>query len=100
MLLYFQWDLVCDHAYLSSLATTIYFCGVMIGGLIFGSLSDRWGRKPFMLFTLYSQILVGVALAFANSYPLFVLLRFILGILMQVGVTNVISVFTFSKPCI
>ena len=82
--LYFQFDLVCDKAYLSSLATTIYFCGVMLGGLLFGTLSDHWGRKPFTLGTLYMHIVVGVFIAFSNSYVMFVLLRFLQGILMQV----------------
>ena len=80
-----QWDLVCDRRYLSSLATTIYFSGVMVGGVIFGTLSDLWGRKPFMLFTLYTHIFVGVGIAFADSYIVFVLLRFVQGALMQVG---------------
>ena len=32
---------MCDRAYLAPLVTTVYFCGVMLGGVIFGSLSDR-----------------------------------------------------------
>ena len=57
----------------------------MVGGLIFGSLSDRWGRKPFILLTMYLHIIVGTALAFVHNYTLFVLLRFAQGILMQVS---------------
>ena len=84
----FQYDLVCEDAYLSGLATTIYFCGVMVGGIIFGSLSDRFGRKPFMLLTLYLHILVGVGIPFSPTYSIFVISRFILGILLQVSVTK------------
>lgn len=36
-----QWELVCDRAYIAPLVTTVYFCGVMLGGVIFGGLSDR-----------------------------------------------------------
>ncbi|KAK2155588.1 hypothetical protein LSH36_236g03011 [Paralvinella palmiformis] len=55
----------------------------MIGGLLFGTLSDMFGRKPFVLLTLYAQIGIGVWIAFASNYILFVLLRFGQGILMQ-----------------
>jgi len=57
----------------------------MIGGLLFGTLSDMFGRKPFVLLTLYAQIGIGVWIAFASNYILFVLLRFGQGILMQVS---------------
>ena len=81
----FQWDLVCDQKYLSSLATTIYFCGVMVGGVLFGHLADKFGRKPVMLTCIYMPVIVGVATAFSPWYSIFVGLRFIQGILMQVN---------------
>lgn len=78
-----EWDLVCSKKYLSALATTIYFCGVMLGGLVFGHLADHFGRKPIMLVTLYLPVLVGIGTSFAHRYYLFVLLRFVQGVLMQ-----------------
>ncbi len=81
----FQFDLVCNKWYLVSLSTTIYFCGVMLGGLIFGSLSDRFGRKPFLLVCIYVPIAIWVGIAFANSYILFACLRFLQGVFMQVS---------------
>jgi MFS family permease len=75
---------VCDRRHLASLATTIYFAGVMTGGLLFGFMSDCMGRLPIMLFTLYLSVGVGVAISFAPSYIIFVVLRFIQGMLMQV----------------
>ena len=74
-----------------SLATTIYFAGVMVGGIVFGTLADRFGRKPLMLAALYGHVFVGTALAFANSYTMFVILRFILGFLLQVSYILFIS---------
>ena len=56
----------------------------MIGGVIFGMISDRFGRKKVLLFTLYSHIMVAVAVAFIPNYTGFVILRFIIGFLMQV----------------
>ncbi|XP_064613192.1 organic cation transporter protein-like [Liolophura sinensis] len=78
-----EWDLVCQHKHLVSLSTTVYFCGVMLGGLIFGFLSDYFGRKPFILFTLYSNFAVGIGMFFVPSYAVFTSLRFVQGALMQ-----------------
>lgn len=56
----------------------------MIGGLLFGHLSDNIGRLPVLLITLYLPIGLGVGMAFVPSYTVFVLLRFFQGVLMQV----------------
>lgn len=78
-----EWDLVCDSSFLAKVATTVYFSGVMVGGLVFGVLADKLGRKPVMLITLFIPILIGVGIAFANSYVLFLVLRFLQGAFMQ-----------------
>ncbi|XP_059147188.1 solute carrier family 22 member 3-like [Physella acuta] len=78
-----QFDLVCSDAYLVNLATTVYFSGVTIGGLVFGDLADRYGRLPVMLFTLYTSSVLGVIIAFSVNYTMFVVLRFIQGMLLQ-----------------
>lgn len=78
-----EFNLICGEFYLKNLATTIYFCGVMLGGLLFGSLSDLHGRKPFMLLALYGQIVVGVGIAFSHNLLMFTILRFIQGVFMQ-----------------
>ncbi|XP_025090427.1 solute carrier family 22 member 13-like isoform X3 [Pomacea canaliculata] len=78
-----EWDLVCERKSLGSLATTIYFCGVMLGGILFGHVADHVGRLPVMLGTLYTSVAVGVGLAFVPTYPIFAVLRFVQGVLMQ-----------------
>ena len=79
-----QWGLVCERAYIAPLVTTVYFCGVMLGGVIFGGLSDRLGRKWVMLFCLYSQCTIGIGLHFVQRLAVFMGLRFVQGILIQV----------------
>jgi len=37
----FQFDLVCDRTYLSSLATSLYIIGALIGSLVLGNIADR-----------------------------------------------------------
>ena len=79
-----QWGLVCKYKRYGSLATTVYFGGVMVGGLLFGYLADKFGRKPVMLTTLYIPIIIGAGIAFAPSYIIFVVLRFFQGFFIQV----------------
>lgn len=75
---------MCDNAYKSDLATTIYFCGVTVSGLLFGFLADKYGRRPVVGFTLVSSGAVGVAIVIFRNYVAFVVLRFLLGFLIQV----------------
>lgn len=86
LFLCFQWDLVCGDAYKTSLATTIYFVGVMLGGLVFGTLSDKFGRRPILLFTMFTPSLIGIMVFFIKNYIAFIILRFVLGFLLQVSI--------------
>ncbi|KAI0215704.1 Organic cation transporter protein [Lamellibrachia satsuma] len=78
-----EFDLVCDRSYLSNVATTVYFLGVMLGGLVFGSLSDIYGRKLIFLSSLYLQVIIALALVLVHNYITFIILRFFLGFLLQ-----------------
>ena len=53
---------------------------------MFGHLADKFGRKPVMLVCLFLPVFVGLGTSFATSYWMFVSLRFIQGILMQVPI--------------
>ena len=77
--------MVCDDKDLVFTATTIYFVGVMVGGAVFGQVSDKIGRKPVVLICMYGHIVLGVGVYFAESYAAFVALRFFVGFLVQVS---------------
>ena len=84
-LIYLQWGLVCDREFVGPLITTTYFCGVMLGGIFFGSLSDKFGRKNMMLICLYTQCVIGIGIHFVRRLVVFIGLRFIQGIFIQVS---------------
>ena len=92
-----EWDLVCGDAYKASLATTIYFVGVMVGSLVFGTLSDKFGRRTVFLFTVFAPFVLGLILFFIKNYVAFVVLRFFLGFILQglqmVTFTSLIEIF-------
>ncbi|XP_073337567.1 solute carrier family 22 member 7-like [Pagrus major] len=80
-----EWDLVCDQKSLSKTTGTIFFFGVMIGAIAFGYLCDKFGRKSTLLASYIMTIVFGFSSAFANSYILFAVLRFLTG----VGLTGI-----------
>ncbi|KAM9818521.1 solute carrier family 22 member 7-like isoform 2-T2 [Syngnathus typhle] len=77
-----QWDLVCDQRSRSQSTATIFFVGVMFGAVTFGSLSDRFGRRIMLLTSYLSGMLFGLASAFATSFLMFAVLRFLTGFCM------------------
>src|SRR3954454_2954671 len=61
------------------LAGTIYVLGAASGGLFWGYLTDRFGRKKLFLITLVVYLLATVAPAFASSFLFFAICRFFTG---------------------
>ncbi|GLV31844.1 uncharacterized protein CBL_07604 [Carabus blaptoides fortunei] len=70
-----QWDLVCERKELSNLAQLTFMFGVLLGNFIFGFLSDRFGRRNPLVWTVVLQVASGVGAAFAPWYWLFIVLR-------------------------
>jgi MFS family permease len=60
-------------------AAAIYVAGACTGALLFGQLTDRFGRKKLFMATLLLYILATVATAFAFAPWYFFLARFITG---------------------
>jgi MFS family permease len=60
-------------------AGSIYVAGACIGALIFGQLTDRFGRKKLFMATLLLYLVATVATAFTSSAALFFLCRFFTG---------------------
>ncbi len=69
---------------LFGLALTINPLGLLIGNALLGPLSDRYGRRPVLLVTALGAALGHGVTAFAlvlESYPLFIVARFVTGLL-------------------
>ncbi|KAM9824749.1 solute carrier family 22 member 13 [Neosynchiropus ocellatus] len=74
-----EWDLVCDRASLNSLGSSIYMSGLLVGSVVLGAMADRYGRRFVLLLSLALQTVFGVAVAFAPSFPVYAMLRFVVG---------------------
>ncbi|XP_077967854.1 organic cation transporter protein-like isoform X2 [Styela clava] len=92
-----EWDLVCDRAWILPLITMLYMSGVLVGSLMGGSLSDRFGRKPTFLFgTLFMFVFLGLC-GVSTSPQMFAGFLFCAG---ATGFINYLTAFTISAEII
>ncbi|XP_043521030.1 organic cation transporter protein-like isoform X2 [Frieseomelitta varia] len=74
-----EWDLVCDKAWLRATGDSLFMVGVMLGSMIFGSLSDRFGRRQIFFLSLVIQLSGGILVATSPNYIFYVTFRLIVG---------------------
>ncbi|XP_040893149.1 solute carrier family 22 member 7a [Toxotes jaculatrix] len=74
-----EWDLVCDDKRLNQALATYFFLGVTLGAVLFGQLSDRFGRKSMLLVALIATTMLGFTSAFSTSYVMFAVSRALCG---------------------
>lgn len=75
-----EWDLVCDRAWFVSMTQSLYMSGFIVSFLVFGYISDRFGRWKSLLFGALIEVLSGFGCAFATSVTSFMIFRFLLGL--------------------
>ncbi|KAM6985011.1 solute carrier family 22 member 6 [Aplochiton taeniatus] len=86
-----DWDLVCDQRSLKQMGQTIYMGGVLVGAVIFGGLSDRFGRRFLLLFSNLLMAVAGTCAAFSTSFSVFCCFRFLCGMALSGLVLNSFS---------
>ncbi|KAM5319326.1 solute carrier family 22 member 12 isoform 2-T2 [Glossophaga mutica] len=75
-----EWDLVCDSQALRPMAQSIFLAGVLVGAAIFGRASDRFGRRLVLTWNYLHMAVWGTATAFAPTFPVYCLFRFLLAV--------------------
>jgi DHA1 family bicyclomycin/chloramphenicol resistance-like MFS transporter len=83
-------DLAIPHPNDRQMIISVYFLGVGVGSLLFGILSDRFGRKPVMAVALGLFALCTVACAAAQSFTMLLIARALAGFFS--GASRVITV--------
>ncbi|KAM8854981.1 organic cation/carnitine transporter 2-like isoform 2-T2 [Spinachia spinachia] len=93
-----EFNLVCSDQWKQPLSSVFYFLGGLLGCFVSGQISDRFGRKPVLFGAIIALSIFSSALAFAPSWPVFVVLFFMLGLGSEIlmGSTRVI----FSSLCL
>ncbi|XP_022122090.2 organic cation transporter protein [Pieris rapae] len=84
-----EWDLICEKKWLSSFTQTLFQLGTLIGSVVFGMASDRYGRKNPLLAAVVLQLVMGLVASFLPEFWSFTFVRFLVGA--SVGGTMVTS---------
>ncbi|KAK6167507.1 hypothetical protein SNE40_021513 [Patella caerulea] len=96
-----EFDLVCDQAALSDLSQTLLNLGMAVGSSTLTLASDKYGRKPVCVLSHLGCLATGIGAAFAPNYAVFMVMRFVNGIVQQgtvlTAVTYAIEIFPKEK---
>ncbi|OWF44907.1 organic cation transporter protein-like [Mizuhopecten yessoensis] len=74
-----QGNLVCSDEMKPAHAQMVYYCGVLVGDLFFGMLSDSFGRRKSILLASILLFISSVATAFTTEFYSFTVLEFLVG---------------------
>uniref|UniRef100_A0A4W4FWJ4 Solute carrier family 22 member 6 n=1 Tax=Electrophorus electricus TaxID=8005 RepID=A0A4W4FWJ4_ELEEL len=86
-----EWDLVCSLRPMKQLCQTIYMGGVLTGAILFGGLSDRFGRKVMLLWSYFQLAVLGTFTSLSTSYLAYCIFRFLTGMSVSGVILNAFS---------
>ncbi|KAG7515500.1 solute carrier family 22 member 6-like [Solea senegalensis] len=86
-----EWDLVCSLRPLKQMIQTIYMGGVLVGAIIYGSLSDRFGRRSVLIWSYLQLAVLGCSSALSPSYTAYCIFRFLTGMAVSGIILNGVS---------
>ncbi|XP_019712390.1 solute carrier family 22 member 5-like isoform X1 [Hippocampus comes] len=75
-----EWELVCENAWKVPFSTSVFFIGVLFGSLVSGQLSDRFGRKHVLFFTISLQSVTALIQATSVNWVMFCALNCLRGV--------------------
>lgn len=74
-----EWSMVCGRAFLRATCDALFMIGVLVGSIVFGQMSDNFGRKPVFFASLVLQVIFGVLVAIAPDYWTYTIGRLVIG---------------------
>ncbi|KAK5858078.1 hypothetical protein PBY51_002249 [Eleginops maclovinus] len=86
-----EWDLVCGLRPLKQMIQTIYMGGVLSGAIVYGGLSDRFGRRSVLIWSYLQLGILGCSAALSPSYSVYCAFRFLSGMAVSGVILNGVS---------
>ncbi|XP_042354725.1 solute carrier family 22 member 6 isoform X3 [Plectropomus leopardus] len=86
-----EWELVCPLRPLKQMIQTIYMGGVLAGAIIYGGLSDRFGRRSVLIWSYLQLAILGCSSALSPSYSAYCIFRFLSGMAVSGIILNGVS---------
>ncbi|XP_048514305.1 organic cation transporter protein-like isoform X2 [Athalia rosae] len=74
-----EFNLVCNKSWMRATVDSLLMVGIMLGALIFGGLSDKFGRKTAFLSAIVINVISGFLLAATPEVVSYMIVRLILG---------------------
>ena len=79
IILFSQFNLVCDRSYYASLTQSAYMVGYIFSGILLAHMSDKYGRKPIAWLSMILELITTLCTALASNYWIYLISRFLLG---------------------
>lgn len=86
-----EWGLVCSLRPLKQMIQTIYMGGVLTGAIVYGGLSDRFGRRSVLIWSYLQLGVLGCSSALSPSYTAYCIFRFLSGMAVSGIILNGVS---------
>ncbi|CAK1555212.1 unnamed protein product [Leptosia nina] len=74
-----QFNLICDRLHLASFGQSMLQGGILVGSVLYGYISDRYGRKMSCLLSLITEVIFVAISAAVTEFWMFAICRFLIG---------------------
>ena len=79
LVLFCQFDLVCERGFQAWLANSMLFFGWAVGAMVLGIVADKHGRRSVLFPSVFMVLVVAFAMSFAKVFWIVAICRAVIG---------------------